>query len=372
MSGFNSQILIISPEAWSAHSVSKHHYAITLASQNNQVYFLNPPDDNILKINQTKYKNLSTITDKRVAKGLRFYPKFLREIIIKRWLEKVEKIIKNKFDIIWLFENSRFYDMGFAGDRVKIYHQVDLNQNFHVAEASLSADICFGTTDYIIRNIERYNKKAYKIHHGVALTNDSYNLSKEQEERFIHQKINISYIGNIDISFLDIDILKSLVAKYSDIIFHLVGGYDDSKSNFNLLKEFKNIIWWGRVESSFIPLILVKSDISILLYKANSEYEKAQLANPHKIMEYLASGKVVVSTYTDEYKDKRELLEMVDNSKDYLDRFESVINNLDFYNSKENQKVRVAFAQSHSYEKQLEKIDRYFKMYNLKYKMVNK
>ncbi len=353
-------ILIISPEPWSGQSVSKHHYAITLASQGKEVYFLNPPNDNIkdIQIYPTNYKHLYTITDNKVAKGLRFYPKRLRVLCERRWLERVEKIIDNRFDTIWLFENSRFYDMGFAGDRLKIYHPVDINQNFHIKEASLSADICFGTSDYIINTVNRYNKKAYKIHHGTALSSNPQSLSKEQEERFEHSDINVVYVGNLDMIFvdIDIDILESLVARYSSITFHLVGSFDKSKPTFNLLKRYTNIIRWGRVDSSLILSILSKCDISLLLYKAYTEYQKAQLSSPHKLMEYLASGKVVVSTYVDEYKDKRELLEMVDDSSDYLRLFESVVKDLDFYNSKDNQKMRMEFAQNHSYPKQLEKI----------------
>jgi hypothetical protein len=95
------------------------------------------------------------------------------------------------------------------------------------------------------------------------------------------------------------------------------------------------------------------------------EEYKEQLANSHKIMEYLASGKVTVATYTDEYKDKRELLEMVDSSDAYLERFDEVVKHLDVYNAKEKQKMRRDFAKEHSYEKQLEKIVSYLKEYNL-------
>ena len=63
--------------------------------------------------------------------------------------------------------------MKFAGDRLKIYHQVDLNQNFHVREAAHRADICFCTTDFIKRDIIPYNDKVYKIHHGVTLSNQT-------------------------------------------------------------------------------------------------------------------------------------------------------------------------------------------------------
>ncbi|MDQ7085040.1 MAG: hypothetical protein Q9M36_08945 [Sulfurovum sp.] len=90
------------------------------------------------------------------------------------------------------------------------------------------------------------------------------------------------------------------------------------------------------------------------------------MSNPHKLMEYLSSGKVVVATYTDEYKDKRYLLEMLDNSKDYIQKFDEVVNNLAFHNSKEKQAQRIHFAKEHSYEKQILKIVEYLKRYNLK------
>jgi len=74
-------------------------------------------------------------------------------------------------------------------------------------------------------------------------------------------------------------------------------------------------------------------------------------------MEYLASGKVIVSTYTDEYRDKRHLLEMVDKSVDFLGAVEIVINSLDLCNDVEKIAARQQFAMDHTYERQLSKID---------------
>lgn len=353
----NSQILLISPEPWDGHFVSKHHYAITLALQGYKVYFLNPPNNNLktLEVNQTKYTNLWSLDAPQVGKGLRFYPKKLRNFFEKKWLEKLEKKIGKKFTTIWLFENSRFYNMNFAENRLKIYHQVDSNQNFHLKEASSSADICFCTTDFIKNDLTLHNKFVYKIHHGVSQT-DALALTIDQEENFTHDNINVVIVGNLDISFLDIDILIELIKKFPEINFHFVGRYNKEKKLFKNCIDLENIVWWGKVESNLIPTILSYCDISLLLYKAKSQIEKEQLASPHKIMEYLASGNVIVSTYTDEYKDKRHLLEMVDTSADYIHKFKEVVDNLSFYNSKEKQKERMSFAKNNSYEKQLEKI----------------
>lgn len=45
----NKTILIISPEPWGKMMISKHHYALELAKLGNEVYFLNPPNNNSIK-----------------------------------------------------------------------------------------------------------------------------------------------------------------------------------------------------------------------------------------------------------------------------------------------------------------------------------
>jgi len=361
-------ILIISPEPWNGHFVSKHHYAITLAKHGYRVYFLDPPNSNLkdIQIEKTKYENLFSIKASQVAKGLRFYPKFLRVYIEKRWLENLENKIGQRFSTIWLFENSRFYNMEFAEDRLKIYHQVDLNQDFHVKEASESADICFGTNDFIINKIKKYNTNTYKIHHGynelTSLNIDNLYIKSIQNK--FSNTINIVYIGNMDIKYLDFDLLNTLVNRYKNLNFHFIGGYSDNNEFFKKTKNLKNVIWWRRVESRYIISFLQNADVCLLVYRADKY--KEQLASPHKILEYLASGKVIVATYTDEYKDKREILEMVSNSNEFIKRFDEVVNNLEVYNSKDMQEKRIFFAKNNTYEKQFERIKSLIKKHNLK------
>jgi glycosyltransferase involved in cell wall biosynthesis len=349
------QILIISPEPWKWQHVSKHHYAITLAQRGYKVYFLNPPKAlESIKIIETNFENLYEIETPQVFKGLRFLPKVLRVYLESKWLKKLEEKIGSKFDAIWLFENSRFYNMQFAKNKLKIYHQVDSSQNFHIKEAASSADICFCVTDYIKRDLLPYNKKVFKISHGINFSKQELFLSKEQLERFTKNSINVAYIGNLDMVYINEQILHSLVLSYPNITFHFVGSYSENGALYKLCKDIENVIWWGRVDSALIPSILEKVDVTLLLYRVE-EYRE-QLANSHKILEYLHSGKVTVATFTDEYKDKRELLEMVNNSNDYIEKFKEVVENLEVYNAKEKRQERIEFAKSHSYDNQLNKI----------------
>ena len=361
-----SQILIISPEPWSGHFVSKHHYALTLGSQGREVYFLNPPINSLkeVQIQKTEYLNVWEVSAPQIAKGLRFYPKFLRNLLEKRWLDKLEEKIGESFTTVWLFENSRFYDMNFAGEKTKIYHQMDSNQSFHPRVASASADISFCVTDYIRKDLLATSDKVFKISHGIHFFHDTISLTNEEQNRFSHDGIHVVYVGNLDMNYIDENLVYEMVSKYPNIDFHFIGNYSEKGTVYTLCKDMPNIVWWGSVPSTHIPMILNYADISLLVYR--SKQYKEQLANSHKLLEYLASGKVTVATYTDEYKDKRELLEMVDDASKVVEKFSEVVNDLEYYNSKEKQQMRINFAKENSYEKQLKKIVGYLKQYNLK------
>ena len=349
-------ILIISPEPWDAHNVSKHHYARTLAERGARVFFLNPPDDSQSQFkieNKKSISNLHIVSAPKIAHGLRFYPSILRRWLEKQWLTRFEKAISIKIDIIWLFENARFFDMRFAGNRLKIYHQVDLNQNFQPEVAASTADICFCTTDFIKDELLPYNSKTYKIHHGTALVKNKGQLMADQQARFNLDCPHAVYIGNLDMLYLDAELLADVARQFPEVHFHFVGGYNEKGKLWNLASSLSNITWWGKVDHSMIPAILDHVDILLVTYQAERYKDQA---SPHKFMEYFASGKCIVSTYTDEYKDKRYLLEMVDDNREYLELFEQVLDNLSYYNSKDRLKQRKEFAADHSYIKQLDKI----------------
>ena len=351
-------ILLISPEPWDGHFVSKHHYAVTLASRGHKVYFLDPPDSSLhdIQVSRTDFPNLFAVAGPQVAKGLRFYPAAIRRWLEARWLINLEKRIGTRFSTVWLFENSRFYDMKFARTRTKIYHQVDLNQDFHAAEAAASADVCFCNTDFIAEKLAPYNERVYKIHHGVSVPSGAEPLTEAQQALFADNAVNAVYVGNLDIPYLDVRLLAELVRRFPAVRFHFVGHYGKSGMLYRQCEGSPNVTWWGAVPSDRIPSILARSDVALLTYRVDTEWEKAQMASPHKLMEYLASGKVIVATYTDEYKDKPGLLEMVNTSADFIAKFEDVVSNPDRYNSITMQEERISYAQDNTYPKQLDRI----------------
>lgn len=352
-----AKILIISPEGWNEHFVSKHHYAVELSRRGNDVIFFGPPTKSTcLLVENVSFDNVSIFLLKsgRVARLLRFYPLFVRRFLEKCWLKKVEELIGGRVDVVWLFENSRFYDLGFAEDRLKIYHQVDLNQNFYPAVAARTADICFCTSNVILNRLLKFNSRSFKIHHGCPSIVGFNELSRDQLKKFDCGRQQVALIGNMEIPYLDFDLICSVVKGYPRVLFHFVGGFREDGVLRSKLLDCANLVWWGKVQASHIPLILQHIDVVMVAYKA--ALYRDQVSSPHKFMEYFSSGKVIVSTYTDEYKDKLDLVEMLNNDEDFFNHLGLVLSNLSFYNSDSMQNLRKNFASNNSYSNQLSKI----------------
>ena len=75
-------------------------------------------------------------------------------------------------------------------------------------------------------------------------------------------------------------------------------------------------------------------------------------------MEYLLSGKTVVCSYTDEYKDKRHLVTMAEPGQSLTDVFALALGDLNQLNAPHRIAERRAFALDHRYENQLARIER--------------
>lgn len=368
---YNKSVLLISPEPWEGIFVSKHHYAIELAKKNNRVFFLNPPSSEMPKnsfdVKKVDGLEVYTINYATHLKGARFYPFPLRSLIERNFLKKLERATKTKFDIIWSFENSRFFDFRFARKGIlKIYHQVDLNQEFNPYLAAKTADIVFAVNDQIKERLYKYNQRVYKIPHGYSMPNSGSFVNiqmKKRDDQFKSAGISAMYVGNLDSFYLDFKIFKEIIRRNPFIEFYLIGPY---KNDNELYKEFQtasNVHFIGRVAYNEIESYLKNADILLLLYRADefSDY----LASSHKVLEYLASGKVIVSSFMQEYLRHNDIIVMSEKNYQLPDLFDSVVQNLTHLNTPELIGKRKALASDNTYSKQLDRIIEKLKDNNL-------
>jgi hypothetical protein len=113
-----------------------------------------------------------------------------------------------------------------------------------------------------------------------------------------------------------------------------------------------------QLRPSILAKRLNRMDAFLICYDVEKDQSKG--TNYHKVMEYLSTGKVIISNNITTYQEMPGLISMVserqhNNNLPIL--FREVISNLDKYNSPVAMKQRKEFAAENTYEKQLSYIE---------------
>jgi glycosyltransferase involved in cell wall biosynthesis len=337
--------------------VSKHHYAIELASLN-KVYFLNPAGKKFA-CKQTQYANLWEVDYTSFLPGLRYFPSFVQRILIRKKFNAIEKFVGRKFDCVWSFDNSVFFDFSALSQCVfTISHIVDLAQNFQLRKAAKTACFCMAVSQNIVDLLKVHNPRTFLIPHGIAIERtDKIDASLPG-----FNKIKAVFAGNLDRKHFDKGILLKLASEHPevDFVFYGSGGGDWERLN--------NTYYPGVLPSEVLLNYLEKADVLLLPYKFN-EFPM-ELTNSHKVLDYLRSGNVIVSSYLDDYSDKQHLFKMVHNADEFSQAFSEITGNLAKYNSEDNKAMRKKYASQNSYTIRLEEIEKLISV-SLNFKSTN-
>ena len=352
-------ILVISPEGWGVSKLSKHHYAIEL-SKSNKVWFLQPA---FAKISASDIQDASPITliqDGREIPGIRRLPVFMQKWYFKKRVAQLHKKARVKFDVVWNFDNSRFYHLDCFSDAFRIHHKMDYHVNYQNELASKSANLCLGVTSGIIDQMSAYNEHCHFIQHGYVIVPKS-----DVVLPVTNLKTTAVYVGNLLIRFIHWNWIHTLVETNPDVQFYFIGSYGEGNMNpfvdvnaladISALKVKKNVALLGEKSAIEMAAFCEQADILFAAYDAEKYPEIT--ANSHKIMNYIGSGTPVVSNVFQEYFTNDSLLYMARSLEEFLQIFNRIkTDKLTFY-SEELVAQRKHFALKNSYERQVERID---------------
>lgn len=380
----NKTILILSQQDWGGMFISKHHYSLELAKRGNTVFFINGPDQrNLLKpgevrIEKTEYENILLVKHRLSFPYIvRFKAVWLYYKLVKGHIKKIERKINRKIDIVWSFDLSNTIPLkDFDKNALKIYMPVDESGHMNAINAAEGADIIFSVTDEIINKYSGYNVPKYFINHGVS---DVFvgNVNGKDYHNRIGSKNRVAFSGNLLRPDIDFKTLLEIVRENENVQFDFYGGYDNKTSNLasqadteavqyiEQLKQLSNVVLHGQVNTNELAVGLKNADGFLICYDIVKDQSKG--TNYHKIMEYLGTGKVVVSNHVTTYEKYPGLIEMVartGDNKELPKLFNKVINNLAEYNSEERQQARIAFASEHTYAQQVTRIEKYLQNLN--------
>jgi hypothetical protein len=356
----NKTVLIISPEFWGKSYLSKHHYAECLAERGNKVYFLDPPgitkSPDAVAAEKRYPGNLHIIPDEGI-RGMRFLPQWIARNLMCRQLRKLEFKYQTKFDVIWSFDNSRYYLLDALPTAYSIHHLVDLEVDFHLEDACRTARVCLAVTHTILDRMKAHNSHAHFIQHGYRpLPKTDAKLPAGKG------KLKAVYIGNLLMSNFDIELFRDLAGQNPQTDFYLIGSYGFGNLNANVdtvraaaikhLEGEANIHLLGERTPSDTYTMVDQADILLLMY---FKYHR-KVDNSSKLPPYLASGKVILADRVTEYENTG-LLEMAESRAAYLQRFGEICAHIEQFNSPENQAKRKQYALDHTYSKQLSRIE---------------
>lgn len=368
----NKKVLIISPQSWGKMHISKHHYAIELAKRGNSVFFMNPPKKKLnfkFQINNTDHTNISLINyNYYFLYYARFHWRALFDFLFKIQIKHIIKKTNVKFDIVWCFDTNLFSDLKQFNNKMSIYHPVDNITTQNQISLLKTADFVFSVSEVIINDLKKIkpDKEITFINHGLS----NCFLKQKKTQLNTNKKIVSYFVGNILIASLDRAVIKKIIIQNPEISFVFIGSY--KKSNLGeypltvedvefvlFLKSKKNVILKGSLHPKKVAQEIQKANMFMVLINPQKDTNKG--SNSHKILEYLSTGKVIVSNHISTYAKKQHLIEMVDemHNEKLPVLFQKVTNNLEYYNSPKLQQKRIRFALENTYEKQISRIESY-------------
>lgn len=357
-------ILIISPEPWGVNMLSKHHYAIELAKRNNKVFFLPPAVPGKKKATLTKpdaYPGISIIHYSSRVVGLSRLPSFITDMLARLDIAVIGRAANCLFDIVWNFDMYRYQNPKLFRPKLSILHPVDYVTTPLEQRAARLYDFVFSVTADIVEKLKPFNQRTFFINHGLSEHFISSGVLENQQEL---SGVRCGYVGNLLSFGIHYENLLTIVQHHQDVEFHFIGPYINSnlgasgksRAFIDKLQTFENVYLHGEMHPEKVASMIQSYDIFLIAYDPESLGKIA--SNNHKILEYLSTGKVIVSSRISSYDEVAwELFEMVHSSKDLAARFSDTLRQLKTLNSDTLQNKRREFARNNTYSKQIERIE---------------
>ena len=189
------------------------------------------------------------------------------------------------------------------------------------------------------------------LHDGV----DTLNFKKIKK---IKKVKTITYVGNF-YRGRGINLILKMATKFHNLKFNLYGqNQDNFKINLKNLKLFKFVDYFK------VPTILSSADILLMPYEKkvwirSKNVNTANYCSPLKMFDYLAAGKIIMSSKLDGIcevlkHNKNSIIVKSHNFKDWSYSLKKILTN--YYNIDEIQKNALKTAKYYTWKKRASKI----------------
>jgi glycosyltransferase involved in cell wall biosynthesis len=372
---------VISPQLWGKMMISKHHYAVEFAKMGFDVFFINPPKENKLfspiniEISQTDFDRLWIVNHNLIfSYYFKFHIPWLHHLLIyfQRFL-LIKKL--GKPDLILSFDLTNNFP--FRGLKCKkIFFAADEPKRRQNFVSAMGADLIVSVSRHILDLYDTFYPTCPKILINHGLSTDFLNIPKSLSKKYLG--INIGLSGNFLFNDIDYNTLCQIICENQNIYFHFYGvykkeesniGYDDSSEIMETLSKLKskpNVYFHGILSKIDLAIELNQMDAFLICY--SPEKGQSSGSNSHKILEYLSTGKTIISSNFSFYEnlDLFSMNSKRQSNEGLSELFKASINNLEMLNNTEMQTLRINYARKFTYNLNthflLEKVGYYSKL----------
>lgn len=366
----NQTILLISPQPWNHLHISKHHYAIELARRGNTVYYLDPPNaalSSSVQIEPVAEQPGAWVVRYRpwFPFVLRFHVRWLFDRLMRRQIRGIRAAISRPIDAVWSFEFNLFTNLRDFGAPLVVFHPVDPLSYPYQVDVARSADAVFSVSDEILASFRDIRVPSSFINHGLSESFAELARVSLGTASGTDGKRRVGYAGNLIHPAVNTAVLQRMIAENPSVEFHFWGPFTSVEEPaapaaiefVDFLHRSSNVQLHGAVSPRELAGQLQHMDCLVLSYAiGRCAYDRS---NSHKILEYLSTGKVVVSSRLSTYVTHSDLLRMpADGDDDHLPAMlRDTLARLEEFNAVSRQDERRLFALDNTYARQLDRIE---------------
>jgi glycosyltransferase involved in cell wall biosynthesis len=289
---------------------------------------------------------------------------------MRRHLRSIAFTLGGRWDLLWCFEPDAYPDLRWFDARARLYHVVDQIMTPAQALVGRHADLTIAVSPSIAARLHAPEQKVLVIPHGLSSEFAAYaREALRQDEYCPGQTINVGYSGNLWIHSLDRSKLRTIITDHPEVIFHFWGPVRSQDSNVGamvtsasrtfvqFLESAPNVQLHGVVSGSELPAALSRMDALLLCYDLKADQNTG--ANSHKILEYLATGRVVVGNRVSDFANRPAMIEAPEDDTDaaYSALFARTLASLRDLNSERRRRERLLFALERTYEAHILKVE---------------
>ncbi|MCP4787044.1 MAG: glycosyltransferase family 4 protein [Fuerstiella sp.] len=367
------RVLMISPQVWDFIHVSKHHYTKEIARSASKVFFLEPPLPHAAEITVTSVPENETISVVRcratIPRWVRFKANWLYQMFLRRHIHRLRSKL-GELDVVWCFEPNLYPRPELFGGNTTLYHVVDPVPYQRQVEIGGRTDAVVSVSPKIIKRFEGItpDDRRLVVNHGLSEVflkphaGATDNTVPQGESSTVQDGvIRFGYCGNLTRPQIDHSALMRIIGDHPRFEFHFWGPYENTQGgsqqdNFvQFLKASDNVVLHGQVPTETLAFEIQRMSGFLLAYRADNV--ETDNSNSHKILEYLSTGKVIVSKPIEFYQGS-PLLEVAadDSTESYVKTFREVSTRLYHFNGPELFTMRKTFAATQTYASQLDRI----------------